>query len=703
MNVFSIIPSVAALFFSVFLLSIEKVHSQSYGDLRLVQQHIKNASFSAGRLEIYMNSTWGSICADSFDIIDADVACRQLGYFGALGTETSFHTPYGRGMEGPVWLDEVQCSDADLLHILSCSHVGVQENDCDHFSDVAVECIEQDRLSYPNDMDVRLVGDNFISQGMLEMHCNGTWARVCPPEGNKFGKAEGNAICRQLGYTEAATFKQSLISSSELDDSVIWTQELECPENAHDIASCGGTCGTSEEASGNRPAESQTSCVFIECTHSVPYGSLRLSKGSHVIPGALEGRLEVFNEGKWGTVCSQNFDLTTANTSCKQLGFVRALDYRISEEAGFGQGAANSTSLGGMQCTPEDNILVRCANNLEKRNCTHLEDVAVFCTNNSIADPSTGGPDIKNNRVFSMEIFIALLVGTFLLFAMFCACLAVYSLHFSLVPYDTKKELSAHGLYVTEYEGSTLTLDGIGLDKPPATNNQGRISRQKDLGKSDTDSSKQPTPCKEKYKTQSPLSPVSPSAEPRPTKTNEPAAIPKHHSKFTIPPHPSLSSPKSPSCPITPTTPVPPPLVVKRKAEQQQSHSRKDSASRSSLMAAIELQLRKTSLESTNPPTLSPTKRGLPESKTCPGVCGTSESSGSNRRAPPLRPAPYKGIRKLSQPDVQTSELQTQEGTNSSSAGVTLRDHSPNLEGASSPATHTKPNHTQHRVSFKLE
>ena len=60
---------------------------------------------------------------------------------------------------------------------------------------------------------------------------------------------------------------------------------------------------------------------FIDSTRiwdSSPFpGMIRLQGGYY----SNEGRVEVYCNGQWGTICSTGFGSTDANTICKQLGY----------------------------------------------------------------------------------------------------------------------------------------------------------------------------------------------------------------------------------------------------------------------------------------------------------------------------------------------------------------------------------------------
>ena len=90
----------------------------------------------SGRVEVYYNGTWGTVCDNSWDIRDADVVCRMLGYTHAL--QATCCGKYGKG-KGKIWLEGVTCTGEET-NLFNCTHRGWGKNRCRHREDAGVMC-----------------------------------------------------------------------------------------------------------------------------------------------------------------------------------------------------------------------------------------------------------------------------------------------------------------------------------------------------------------------------------------------------------------------------------------------------------------------------------------------------------------------------------------------------------------------------------
>ncbi|XP_067280213.1 galectin-3-binding protein A-like [Pseudorasbora parva] len=101
------------------------------GRVRLVGDHP-----SSGRVEIYHDGQWGTVCDDGWDLAEGQVVCRQMGFLGAISVTAGGQNGEG---SGPIWLDDMNCKGSESS-LSECSFNGWGVTDCSHKEDAGVIC-----------------------------------------------------------------------------------------------------------------------------------------------------------------------------------------------------------------------------------------------------------------------------------------------------------------------------------------------------------------------------------------------------------------------------------------------------------------------------------------------------------------------------------------------------------------------------------
>ena len=115
--------------------------------------------------------------------------------------------------------------------------------------------------------------------------------------------------------------------------------------------------------------------IDVTSNDAAAEGSVRLVGGDTL----LEGRVEIFLLGQWGTVCDERWDHVDATVVCRELGYLRAVEAPGSAAFGAGSGPSWYSSV---RCVGTEHNLTDCNNNNNNFGsaCPHTQDAGVVCS-----------------------------------------------------------------------------------------------------------------------------------------------------------------------------------------------------------------------------------------------------------------------------------------------------------------------------------
>jgi len=201
---------------------------------------------------------------------------------------------------------------------------------------VAVASLLAFAVAYDRDAPgIRLTGGSGPHEGNVQILFNfTTWKYVCD---DGWGSRDAKVTCRQLGFAKAVrSWRKSYFPTRDTGgngdyNSTYWSSNLQCTGDEQTLRTCNNGAANVKKCRGRRNAAGVVCTNKTETLKLTPTPSKASGKLTGEFKIRLEGEsthgfistgfLEVFYDGVWGAVCSDNWTPVESFVACGNLGY----------------------------------------------------------------------------------------------------------------------------------------------------------------------------------------------------------------------------------------------------------------------------------------------------------------------------------------------------------------------------------------------
>uniref|UniRef100_A0A0L8GWJ9 Neurotrypsin n=1 Tax=Octopus bimaculoides TaxID=37653 RepID=A0A0L8GWJ9_OCTBM len=314
---------------------------QDCGIPEMLEIRLADGEEHSGRVEIKYLNEWGVVCDDKWDIKDANVVCRMLGYTAAV--KAIPFSNFGPG-NANFLLTNVECLGNETS-LLDCPKSPWRQHNCKRHETASVIC-KLDKGCPPNQFEcansqcrnidqicdtvnncgdnsdekyctasVKLVNGTNPSNGRIQITINNITGTICD---DNFDDKDATVVCKQLGYKSGIALPGGTYGKGK---GIIWYDEVECFGDEDSIGYCEGNrrgehdCDHTEDVGVQCYKDAITTTTFLTSTtvattttvdnlkcgrRPIKQRSQRITGGVRAIEGAYPWQARIFRSWFWG-------------------------------------------------------------------------------------------------------------------------------------------------------------------------------------------------------------------------------------------------------------------------------------------------------------------------------------------------------------------------------------------------------------------